>query len=311
MRLLILRRGSTVRAGALCLAAGVLLTGCGEATTSGSGEPAPSATRRPAMATGVPAADGQVRARWATVLDDGDGPELCLGGVAESLPPQCGGPPIDGWDWTDHEGSYEQASGVRWGEFSLVGTFDGERFAVDSVGPPDQSGEPEPLLGTPCPEPAGGWQVVDPEKVSVEAQEQAIQVAGRLPGYSMAWVDQSINPAINPDGSLDEGEESGANDPALLILNVSVTEDVEGAEATLRETWGGSLCVSEARTTEADRLRIQEEISRLPGMLTSGAGSGDVVELTVTHDDGSLQAWADATYGEGVVEVRSALTPVE
>jgi hypothetical protein len=38
----------------------------------------------------------------ATVLQEGDGPpELCLGGVAESFPPQCGGPEIAGWDWED------------------------------------------------------------------------------------------------------------------------------------------------------------------------------------------------------------------
>jgi len=35
------------------------------------------------------------------------------------------------------------------------------------------------------------------------------------------------------------------------------------------------------------------------------------VDLPVVHDDGSIQAWADEEYGVGVVEVTSALTPVE
>ena len=36
----------------------------------------------------------------AMVLESPEhGPELCLGGVLESLPPQCGGPDVIGWDW--------------------------------------------------------------------------------------------------------------------------------------------------------------------------------------------------------------------
>jgi hypothetical protein len=41
-------------------------------------------------------------------------------------------------------------------------------------------------------------------------------------------------------------------------------------------------------------------------MLTS-SGQFDRVDVSVVHDDGSLQAWADATYGEGVVRIDSAL----
>ncbi len=33
--------------------------------------------------------------------------------------------------------------------------------------------------------------------------------------------------------------------------------------------------------------------------------------LRVVFDDGSIQAWADETYGEGLVKVTSALQPVE
>jgi len=48
-----------------------------------------------------------------TVLDDGDGPELRLGGVAESLPPQCGGTKVLGWDWADIE-DQESLAGTTW-----------------------------------------------------------------------------------------------------------------------------------------------------------------------------------------------------
>lgn len=51
----------------------------------------------------------------ATVLDDGDGPELCVGVILQPFPPHCSGPAlVSGWDWADWDGHYESASGVRW-----------------------------------------------------------------------------------------------------------------------------------------------------------------------------------------------------
>ncbi len=58
------------------------------------------------------------------VLEDADGPQLCLGGVMESLPPQCGGIPVEDWNWADVDGE-ESVRGVTWGEFHVMGTFDG------------------------------------------------------------------------------------------------------------------------------------------------------------------------------------------
>ena len=52
-----------------------------------------------------------------TVIDSGDGPEACFGGVAESLPPQCGGPIVDGLDM---DGWSQSAQGVSWGDRNLV-----------------------------------------------------------------------------------------------------------------------------------------------------------------------------------------------
>ena len=45
------------------------------------------------------------------------------------------------------------------------------------------------------------------------------------------------------------------------------------------------------------------------GVITSSAAD-DVVRIGVLFDDGSLQEWADATYGEGRVEITSTLVPV-
>ena len=66
------------------------------------------------------------------------------------------------------------------------------------------------------------------------------------------------------------------------------------------------LCVTSAQHTEAELNRISQELNDMPGMLTSN-GQFDRVDVSVVYDDGSLQAWADATYGEGLVRVDSAL----
>ncbi len=66
---------------------------------------------------------------------DVDRPELCTGPVAESYPPQCGGPPIREWRWADHEGDYEQVGKVRWGAFVVQGYFDGDEYVVTSATP--------------------------------------------------------------------------------------------------------------------------------------------------------------------------------
>jgi hypothetical protein len=91
---------------------------------------------------------------------------------------------------------------------------------------------------------------------------------------------------------------------------VSVTGDVTDAEAAIRAVWGGPLCVSEAELTAHELRRIGRELGHLPGVLSWG-GSSYPAEVTVAYDDGTIQAWADQEYGEGVVEVSSALVPVE
>lgn len=71
-----------------------------------------------------------------TLVDDGNGLELCIGGVAESLPPQCTGPVVAG---LDPEGWTETQSGVTWGEREVVVEWppvDGQLQLIAS-GPPN------------------------------------------------------------------------------------------------------------------------------------------------------------------------------
>jgi hypothetical protein len=101
------------------------------------------------MPTAMVAADGEVTTRWAVTVMDTGRPELCLGPVAESYPPQCGGPPIDGWDWAEHEGDYDRQGDVRWGMFYVTGTWDGTTFAATSAEPDDGRIPTEPELPAP------------------------------------------------------------------------------------------------------------------------------------------------------------------
>lgn len=248
----------------------------------------------------------------ATVLDDGDGAELCLGGVMESLPPQCSGPRVAGWDWSQHRGDFEAANGTRWGEFVLSGTFDGSTFTPSEVvGAAEWDGEYADDgrdFTSPCPEPEGGWRVLDPAMTTDATLERTMRVATGLDDYAESWVDQTINPLWDaPEGP---DTEAGMNDPRHLVVNVRVTGDVEAAETALRESWGGALCVSRAEHTDAELARVQRALNDTPGMLSTSRGQ-DRVDLAVVHDDGTLQRSLDERYGAGVVRVASALVAVE
>jgi hypothetical protein len=173
-------------------------------------DPASSSSTPPAPA--VPA--GPVRTRdLATVMDTGS-PELCLGPVAESYPPQCGGPALIGWDWADHADTFDEQGGTRWGLYSLTGTWDGTSFtATDAV--PAALYDPAVPSPTPTPPPLRAY-----------SENELAHIASVLNGST----------------------------------GVLGAADVEGH-----------------------------------------------VLADVYYDDGTLQQWADATYGANVVIVSSAL----
>lgn len=82
--------------------------------------------------------EGTVLSVTATVIDDGSGAELCAI-VLESYPPQCGaGVPLEGWDWTGLD-RIQEAAGVRWGVYTVVGEYDGERMTLTAAPSPAES----------------------------------------------------------------------------------------------------------------------------------------------------------------------------
>lgn len=203
---------STLLRAVLLAGVATLLLACGEDATRTT-----TVSDPPPRPSSVPAADGEVvTVLPALVIDDGGGTEICLGAVAESYPPQCSGPELRDWDWSAHEGDYDQAAGQRFGTFLVRGTWDGRAMTATAIAPGSGTAPPEPSLP---PAPSGG-----PER------------------------------------------------------------------------------------TEEQLAGIAEDLLAVDGMVEAAPEGGRVLARAV-HDDGTVQEWADATYGEGVVVVTSALAP--
>jgi hypothetical protein len=156
-----------------------------------------------------------------------ESPMLCAGPVASSLPPQCGGPVIAGWDW-DAVDDEETANGVTWGEYDVVGTWDGTAFTLTRAPEPTPEQVPDATLLTPWPDPAD-------------------------------------------------------------------------AETIARAT---------ADYGEAMSAQLQDPPAAGTGIFGFGDAGGRLV-VDVLHDDGTMQAEADARYGPDVVVIESALRPVD
>jgi hypothetical protein len=281
----------------------------------GSGGPGTAdGTDRPSVT--VPQLDpAQLLEGSGTVLEDANGPQLCLGGVAESYPPQCSGIPLVGWDWRVVEGE-DFASGTTWGDFHVVGTYDGQVFTVTDAAPFDRStidvGGRD--FTTPCPEPEGGWVADDPARAGDEAFSAGAALAQALPGYVALWVDYVGD---HTPEELDQLAVEGK--PVLQIMNVVVTEDVAGAEVAIREAWGGPLCVTQREGhTESELMAIRQEAERfiaeelgLEHTWSSEGAVGFAAEVGVVVDPGGAgQTALDERYGPGMVKLFPALTPV-
>lgn len=188
------------RLGALVAASAMLvLAGCADTRPGGAGTGSDAAWTPPSPASPV-----EVSA-VGTVLEADDGPELCLGPIAESYPPQCSGPPIVGWDWSAVEGE-ESASGVTWGAYAVRGEWDGETFTV--TGDPVLAALHDPMVDPTVPDP---WDPTLPPGPLPEAEAQQIQdeLAEALPGF-LASAD--VNGRIVAEVMFDDGTIQAAAD---------------------------------------------------------------------------------------------------
>ncbi len=239
-----------------------------------------------------------------TVLENAShGPQFCTI-VTSSLPPQCGGTDLVGWDWSSTR--HETQNDVKWGEYTIVGTWDGTRITLTEPPKAPRPAEREERSSTsPCPKPEGGWKPVDPAKTNEKALQAAIRIARKSPQHAGTWVDQSYL----GDGPIKESE---ANDPTKLVLNFMFTGDLKAHEQRVRKVWGGALCVSPAEHTEAELRRIQKKVDReISGLQSSGVSVlENRVDVTVFVATEELQQDLDSRYGPGVVHASGVFSPV-
>lgn len=282
-----------------------LTAGCG---AGGEDEPARPAAPPPPP----PPAEAALYEATATVLEaPGQGPMLCLGAIALSLPPQCGDVPIAGWSWDAVEGE-QRASGVTWGEFRVVGAYDGETFRLVEAGPPEAvETEPDEATFTPaCPEPEGGWVVPETGRTNEDEIDAADAYARRRPDYVASWIVY----LEDKGAQLDAGNEA----PLPVVYNAVFTGDAARHEAEIRKVWDGALCVVEREAPsarEARRIRAEAESSLDElglQMLASWEGPvGRAAEIEVVADPGGAgQAALDERFGPGLVRLVPRLRPV-
>lgn len=189
---------------AVVTAALLALAGCATATSSAT--PAPAAL---GAVTPVPP-EGEVTA-VGTVLDADGEPELCLGPVAESYPPQCSGIPLDAWTWEGVEGA-ESSGDTTWGAYAVHGTFDGRSFTVTQ--PPVMLALYDPMIAE---DPTGGRAGAGDDETLARIQEE---LPDRLGDYYLSsypqdgrlWVD-----VVWDDGTWQDAADSEFGADVVLI----------------------------------------------------------------------------------------------
>jgi hypothetical protein len=240
------------------------------------------------------------------VLQRGDDPaELCLGAIAASYPPQCGGIPITNWNWDAVE-KEEWASGTTWGSYHVVGTYDGTSFIVEEAGDfVPSADDPTDPFAAPCPEPEGGWAATDATRTSEEDRLAAVKLAEGHPDHTASWIDY-----INRDPSDPEH-------PGPYVLVLGFTGDLERHRAEAARLWGGPLCVIQQSRPLSELKSIQRGLEEVTAEIGTGyLGSGiDVmrnqVSLATVIATPELEAALATRFGEGAVQIEPELHPVE
>lgn len=253
-----------------------------------------AAAVRIATRDAITSADPREYEADGTVLESSQhGPELCLGGVAESYPPQCGGIPITNWRWDDVD-TAESANGTTWASVHVRGTYDGERFTLTA--------EPGPMRPPPDEPYRFGPACDRPEVVDERADGSTWGLAGDesdVPGLVAIWVS-------DPQGGGYEGP---------FLANVIVRPgSADEARAHIRRSWKGALCIVErdqrtAKELDADHARLDEVLTQQ--ILTSSPDymRGKIVAHITVVDDQARREVDDA-FGPGVVELTGALKPI-
>ena len=255
-----------------------------------------------------PSSTGRYQVDTTVLQDASHGPELCLRGVLDSGPPQCGGVPIANWDWSKVTGQ-ETRGATTWGDFHVVGTYDGTTFRLTER--PSKRGvspvAPVPArdASTPCATPPGGWRVVDPAKVTLEdytAFRAAIEAPRGLRGLVGRY----------------QGRGGGrCARPGLRRVQRAVHGRPRASPRRAAQIWGGPICVSQGvrpyRELQAIVRDLYGSVGKQLGLQVTSVIPLDregqiIVDVVVANGD--LQRAVDAVYGQGVVKLIPQLLQV-
>jgi len=247
-------------------------------------------------------AEQRYEANVVVVGSDQHGPQLCAGPVLTMLPPSCEGPPINNWDWDSVAGERRVGKTI-WGDYHVVGTFDGRSFTLtDEPGPPRPSHANRDPIITKCPTPTGGWTGPELGRTGAMPLAAAGAEARKATDFAGFWVH-------DPNA----GPQERYGDLAYVIINAAFTGDLEEHERDLRKHWGGALCVTRHEHTLAELEDIQQELYRdedLDMLTSSPSEVYNRVDLHVLFVPEGKQAELDRRYGPGVVKLTAALRPV-
>ncbi|CAM3773696.1 hypothetical protein OCAE111667_25490 [Occultella aeris] len=265
---------------ALAAVVGLVLAACGGlGGAPGSGGPpddGPTVDGTTADPSGV------VLVGMGLIMQVGDEPpQLCLGAVADSYPPQCGGPELigfEGWSGIEHE----SASGSTWASAWVVGTYDGTSFRLT-----------EPATA----EPPAGWEPsADPSPDFPQlCDDDAARAGGGPTGSDLITQQSELSMFLETYDGYVLSYVSGGGD----VMNVLVSGDAALARAQFRAIYAGPLCVqtsdlplqSDVRAAQDALNAVWEDLD----LLSSGSGVSGLLEVQLVV--------ADPAHVEAVTEV--------
>ncbi|TFD65375.1 hypothetical protein [Cryobacterium ruanii] len=171
----------------------------------------------PYVAFPQPLLSGDELVGQGTVLQQGDAePQLCLGPIMESYPPQCSGPTILGWDWSQAQYS-ETAGAVTWGPYAVFGTWDDTAFT--------QTQPPIPLslyspIGSPDPrqDPANAGASDDATLQAIQDGLNQPQVLTSMPMNGYLWVS-----VLYDDGTIQKFVDEQYGQDVVIVQSALVT----------------------------------------------------------------------------------------
>ncbi|GAB12603.1 hypothetical protein ARGLB_020_00230 [Arthrobacter globiformis NBRC 12137] len=144
----------------------------------------------------------------------GGAPLFCLGPFAASLPPQCGGPVLRNWDWSE-AGHFASAGGVMWGSYEVTGMLaNGEFIQTRRPVPSTDASPPEARPVTGPPGNGKEMQLLLLQRELTSLRGQPILMSGAENGYLVIDV-------VYDDGSLQRVVPAGVVAPVNVVRHRS------------------------------------------------------------------------------------------